>query len=56
MCIRDRIREAASLAKRVLDGQDVNGNEQIEPIPNEGAAQIAYLHAQFMADIILTKP
>lgn len=50
------VRAAAALAKRILEGQDINGNEQVEPIPNEGGAQLAYLHAQFMADIILTKP
>ncbi len=50
------VRSAAALTKRILDGQDVNGNEQIEPIPNEGGVQIAYLHAQFMADILLTRP
>lgn len=54
--VNAQIRQAASLAKRILDGQDINGNEQIEPIANEGGAQVAYLHAQFMADIILTKP
>ena len=50
------VRAAAALAKRILEGQDINGNEQVEPIPNEGGARLAYLHAQFMADIILTKP
>ena len=50
------VREAATLTKRILDGQDINGNESVDPIPNEGGVITAYLHAQFMADIILTKP
>ncbi|MBK6432921.1 hypothetical protein [Candidatus Amarolinea dominans] len=47
------VREAATLTKRILDGQDINGNESVDPIPNEGGVITAYLHAQFMADIIL---
>ena len=50
------VREAATLTNRILDGQDINGDERVDPIPNEGGAVTAYLHAQFMADIILTKP
>ena len=49
-------RQAVALAKQILNGQDLNGNEQVEPIPGEGGALLAYQHAQFMADIALTAP
>lgn len=50
------VRAAVSLSARVRDGQDVNGNEQVEPIPGEGGALTAYQHAQYMADIEVTAP
>jgi hypothetical protein len=50
------VRNAFSLADRILDGHDVNGNEEVEPIAGEGGAKTAYQHAQYMADMfILTK-
>lgn len=48
------VREAVSLAGRMVRGQDLNGNEDIEPIPDEGAALMAFEHAQYMADINLS--
>jgi serine/threonine protein kinase len=45
------IREAVSLADEMLIGTDLNGNEQIEPIPGEGGALTAYEHAYYMADM-----
>lgn len=50
------VRQAVALARQILNGQDINGNEQVEPIPGEGGALLAYQHAQFMADIALTAP
>ncbi len=51
-----KISDAVALARRVLSGQDVNGNEEIEPIPDEGAARTVLQHAQFMADLPLVTP
>ena len=45
------IRQAAALANEMLEGTDLDGNEQIEPIPGEGGARTAYQHAYYMADI-----
>jgi hypothetical protein len=51
------IRQAAALADEMLEGTDLNGNEQVEPIPGEGGARTAYQHAYYMADItILSGP
>jgi serine/threonine protein kinase len=47
------IREAVALADEVLLGTDVNGDENIDPIPGEGGAQTAYQHAFYMADILI---
>jgi len=44
-------RQAAALADRLLHGQDLNGNEIIDPLPQEGGAQTAYQHTLYMADI-----
>jgi len=48
------VREAVSLAARIVNGQDLNGNEDIEPIPDEAGSLAALEHAQYMADITLT--
>ena len=51
------IRNAAALANQILNGVDVNGNENIEPIPDEGGAETAYEHSYYMADLpILPEP
>ena len=47
------VRQAAALADEMLEGTDLNGNEQVEPIPGEGGARTAYQHAYYMADITL---
>jgi hypothetical protein len=47
------VRQAVALADEVLLGTDVNGDEQIDPIPGEGGAQTAYQHAFYMADILI---
>jgi hypothetical protein len=45
------VRQAVSLADRMLNGKDVNGNERIEPLPGEAGALLAYEHAQYMNDM-----
>ena len=51
----DPVRQAVVLAGQILNGVDVNGNENIEPIPGEGGTITAYNHSYYMADI-LVKP
>jgi len=45
------IRQAVALTNQMLNGIDINGNENIEPIPGEGGALTAYDHSYYMADI-----
>jgi serine/threonine-protein kinase len=45
------IRQAVALANQIRSGVDVNGNERVEPIQDEGGALTAYEHAYYMADI-----
>jgi len=47
------IRNAVALANQIQNGFDVNGNENIEPIPGEGGATTAYDHAYYMADMLI---
>lgn len=47
------IRNSIALANQIQDGFDVNGNENVEPIPGEGGAATAYEHAYYMADILI---
>jgi hypothetical protein len=47
------VREAVVLANQMLNGVDINGNENIEPIPGEGGALTAYDHSYYMADIVV---
>jgi hypothetical protein len=47
------IRQAVVLANQMLSGVDINGNENIEPIPGEGGALTAYDHSYYMADIVV---
>lgn len=45
------IRQAAGLADRMRNGRDLNGNEQIEPVPGEGGAKTVLDHAGYMIDM-----
>ncbi len=45
------IRLATSLADRILNGRDLNGNEAIEPIEGEGGVKTALEHALYMLDM-----
>jgi len=47
------IRQAVVLANQILNGVDINGNENIEAIPGEGGTITAYQHSYYMADIQL---
>jgi serine/threonine-protein kinase len=47
------VRQAVALANQIRNGVDSNGNENIEPIPDEGGATTAYQHAYYMADILI---
>lgn len=47
------IRQSVVLANQIRNGADVNGNENIEPVPGEGGALTAYEHAFYMADILI---
>jgi len=46
------LRQAVVLANQIHNGVDINGNENIEPIPGEGGAITAYEHSYYMADIV----
>jgi hypothetical protein len=47
------IRNAVALSNQIENGFDVNGNENIEPIPGEGGTKTAYDHAYYMVDILI---
>ena len=47
------VRQAVALANQMRNGIDINGNENIEPLPGEGGAITAYQHAYYMADILI---
>ena len=47
------IRQAVAMANQIRTGLDLNGNENIEPIPGEGGALTAYEHAYYMADMLI---
>lgn len=47
------IRQSVVLAGRILNGVDINGNENVEPIAGEGGVMTAYEHSYYMADIFL---
>jgi serine/threonine protein kinase len=47
------VRQAVALASQIRNGIDINGNENIEPIPGEGGALTAYQHAYYMADMTI---
>ena len=47
------IRQAVATANQIRTGLDVDGNENIEPIPGEGGALTAYEHSYYMADMLI---
>jgi hypothetical protein len=47
------IRKAVALADQIRNGIDVDGNEQVEPVPGEGGATTAYEHSYYMADMVI---
>jgi hypothetical protein len=47
------VAKVVALAKTYLNGQDLNGDEQIDPVKGEGGAKTAIEHAQYMADLPL---
>jgi hypothetical protein len=47
------VRQAVVLANQILNGVDINGNENIEPIPGEGGSMTVYDHSYYMADILI---
>jgi serine/threonine protein kinase len=51
--VEGMIREAVALADKIRNGIDINGNENVEPIPGEGGTVTAYEHAYYMADMII---
>lgn len=51
--MRGIIVQAVGLADQIVNGVDLNGDEQIDPIPGEGGVKTAYQHAYYMADILI---
>jgi serine/threonine protein kinase len=47
----ERVRQAVSLADRIIEGRDLDGNEKIEPIEGEGGVMTIIEHAHYMADM-----
>jgi hypothetical protein len=45
------LREAITLANQMLDGIDIDGSETVDPIPGEGGAITALIHAGYMSDM-----
>ncbi|MGB7874085.1 MAG: anti-sigma factor, partial [Anaerolineales bacterium] len=45
------LREAITLASQMLDGIDIDGSESVDPIPGEGGAITAFIHAGYMSDM-----
>jgi hypothetical protein len=50
------VRQALALANQIRSGVDINGDENIEPIKDEGGALTAYEHAYYMADMLILAP
>jgi plastocyanin len=50
---RENVQKIVALSHQMIDGVDLNGDEQISPIPGEGGVLTAYQHAQLMAGIEL---
>ena len=47
------VAKVVSLSKVFINGQDLNGDESVDPVPGEGGAKTALEHAQYMADLPL---
>jgi serine/threonine protein kinase len=47
------VAKIVSVSKTFLNGQDLNGDEQIDPVKGEGGAKTALEHAEYMADLPL---
>jgi plastocyanin len=52
----DSVLHILALAQQTIQGVDLNGDEQIEPVKGEGGVLTAYQHAQLMAGIPLARP
>ena len=50
---RSDVQRILALGHQTLAGVDLNGDEQISPVPGEGGVLVAYQHAQLMASIPL---
>ena len=50
---RENAQRILALAHQMIDGVDLNGDEQISPVPGEGGVLTMYQHAQLMAGIEL---
>jgi serine/threonine protein kinase len=48
---KEHVQQIAVLSSLFVEGQDVNGNGIIEPIPDEGGAETVFYYAQRMADM-----
>jgi plastocyanin len=48
---REHVQRILALSHQMIDGVDLNGDEQISPVPGEGGVLTAYQHAQLMAGI-----
>jgi plastocyanin len=53
---RSDVQKVLALAQQTVAGLDLNGDEQIAPVPGEGGVVVAYQHAQLMAGIPLKRP
>jgi plastocyanin len=51
---RTDVQKILNLAHQTVQGIDLNGDEQIAPVPGEGGVTVAYQHAQLMAAIRLS--
>jgi hypothetical protein len=50
----NNVQEIVTLSDHVLNGVDLNNDEQVDPVPGEAGAVTAYNHGQFMAILPLT--
>jgi hypothetical protein len=48
-----KVQEMVTLSDHAYHGVDINGDEQIDPVPGEGGAVTAYIHGQLMATLTL---
>jgi hypothetical protein len=48
-----KVNEIVKLANASLNGQDINNDERVDPIPDEAGANLAYIHGQLMAQLSL---